>query len=139
MWHINGVMGACPVEAYHRISSSAPDRQAGTAAPAMGRADVKVKVLDAKLCSKCYGVLKDRRSVDLLDCTPAALLEVLTIEMPGHADCRRMCTQLQGCCGQPLMLQRCNPGAGKSKHWLEQTHQMRGLHCCHNTAMHNCT
>lgn len=83
MRHINGIVSACPVETYHWISSSAPDRQAGTAAPAMGRADVKVKVLDAKLRSKFFGVLKDRGSVDLLDCTPAALLEVLTVEMLG--------------------------------------------------------
>jgi hypothetical protein len=101
----------------------------------MGRADLKVEVLDAKLCSKCSGVLKDGRSVHLLNCTPAALLEVLTIEMFGQADGCRMCLRLQGCCGQPLVLQQYKPGAGKSEHWLEQTHQMRGLHCCHNTAM----
>lgn len=83
VWHIDGIVSACPVEAYHWISPSAPDRQAGAAAPAMGRADVKVKVRDAKLCSKCFSVLKDGRSVDLLNCTPAALLEVLTVEMLG--------------------------------------------------------
>jgi hypothetical protein len=92
--HIDGVMGACPVEAYHWISPSAPDRQAGTAAPAMGRTDLKVEVLDAKLRCKCFGVFKDRRSVHLLDCTPAALLEVLAIEVLGQADGCRMCLRL---------------------------------------------
>ena len=103
--YVNGVVGACPEQAYHRICPPAPDRQSCTAAPAVGVADIKTKVLDAQLRGKCPGFLKDWRRINLIDGAPAALFKVRAVEALGRVERCSACGWMKCRCGEPPLVQ----------------------------------